>query len=195
MRRSISVVCAGLLVAGCVTTSSGAVGQSPEEVRQILGTMVPTTRLVADARADVLATAARGYMTRAFPLSVADTSPETAPVDGRLAFETDTIEWFADGMPHRTRVRVDVYADGVIPRHRRVEVRASMIEPEYQLADARPGQPLVVLWKLVGSNTKFEELVLEQIMNRYLALVENKPIDTLSEWVVPHGSSKIEAVK
>ena len=32
-------------------------------------------------------------------------------------------------------------------------------------------------------------------MNRYLAVVENKPIDTLSEWVVPHGSSKVEAVK
>lgn len=195
MRRSIAMLCAGVLATGCVTTASSRVGQSPEEVRQILGSMVPTTRLVADARPDVLATAARGYMTRAFPLSAADTSPESASVDGRLAFETETIEWFADGMPHRTRVRVDVYADTVMPRHRRVEVRASMIEPEYQLADARPGQPLVVLWKLLGSNTKVEELVLEQIMNRYLALVENRPIDTLSEWVVPFAPSKVEAVK
>lgn len=195
MRRAVAVLCAGLLAAGCVTTTSAPLGQSPDEVRQILNTMVPTTRLVADARPDMLATAARGYMSRAFPLSVADTSPETASVDGRLAFETETIEWFADGMPHRTRVRVDVYADGVIPRHRRVEVRASMIEPEYQLADARPGQPLVVLWKLLGSNTKVEELVLEQIMNRYLALVENKPIDASNEWVVPFDPSKVEAGK
>lgn len=196
MRFSIAAVLAlGSVLASCASSAGGRYGQSPEEVRQVLASMMPTTRLVVDAKVDQLDLAARGYMERAFPLSAEDSTPKTAPKGGPLVFESETIEWFADGMPHRTRVRVDVYQDPIVAKHRRVEVRAQLIEPEFQLADARAGQPLGVMWKLSGSNPKVEELILQQIMNRYLALVENRPINEASEWLVPTEAPKVESIK
>lgn len=192
---TLVVLTLAFVISSCATSGSGPYEQSPDEVRRVLATMMPTTRLVVEAKVDQLDTAARGYMERAFPLSLADTTPKAAARGSPLVLESETIEWFADGMPHRTRVRVDVFQDPIVAKHRRVEVRAQLIEPEFQLEQARAGQPLGVVWKLSGSNPKIEELVLQQIMNRYLALVENRPIQEATEWVVPTEAPKFESVK
>jgi hypothetical protein len=67
----------------------------------------------------------------------------------------------------------------------RLRVTALMIEAEPQLEKAQPGAPLEYSWRLVGNNTRIEETIVDQIMRRYLAMVEGKPIPVDEELIVP----------
>ena len=50
---------------------------------------------------------------------------------------------------------------------------------------AREGVPLQYNWRLVGKNERVEETVVDQIMRRYLALREGKPLPLEEEMILP----------
>jgi hypothetical protein len=144
----------------------------------------PAERFVANADSRLLWQATSGYLERAFPL---DELPAglTDGTAGSRQVRTKLVEWVGDGFPHRTRVFAEVRPDPANPAHLRLRVSALMIEAEPDFDAAAEGRPIPYQWRLVGSNQRIEETVIDQIMRRYLALVEGKPIPIDDELVVP----------
>lgn len=158
--------------------------QTASEVDKIMTDLKPTERFVANADAQLLWQAASGYMERAFPL---DELPAGVAVGegGSHQLRTRLVEWHGDGFPHRTRVYVDVRTDPSNPANMRLRVTALLIEAEPQLEEAKPGAPLEYNWRLTGNNQRVEETVADQIMRRYLALREGKPLPLDDEMILP----------
>lgn len=169
----------------------GGPEQTDDEIAKVMGDLKASERLVPNADSRLLWQAAQGYMDRAFPL---DELPAAATAGGpgqSRQIRSQLIEWYGDGLPHRTRVFVEVRPDGSNAANMKLRAVALMIESEPQLEQARQGIPLEYKWRLVGSNQRIEETVLDQIMRRYLALVEGKPLpldDELGVTIRPAGS-------
>ena len=102
---------------------------------------------------------------------------------------TRLVEWIGDGLPHRTRVFVEVRPDAGNAANMRLRVTALMIESEPNFEEAREGVPIQYDWKLVGKNERVEEVVADQIMRRYLALREGKPLPLEEEMILPGRES------
>jgi hypothetical protein len=168
---------------GGSTTAATPRSQSDAEIDHIMRRLQPTERFVANADARLLWQATSGYMDRAFPL---DEVPVGAAETGAgRQIRTQLVEWVGDGLPHRTRLFVEIRPDAANPANMRLRVTALMIEAEPQLEEAKEGVPLRYSWRLVGSNQRIEETVADHIMKRYLALIEGKPIPIDEELVVP----------
>jgi hypothetical protein len=165
--------------------ASGAAAGQPQsaaEVDRIMVGLKPTERFVANADSRLLWQAAQGYMQRAFPL---DELPSAAVTGNDKQVRSKLVEWMGDGLPHRTRVFVDVRPDVANAANMRLRVTALMIESEPELEQAREGQPLAYNWRLVGSNSRVEDTIADQIMRRYLALSEGKPLPLDEELILP----------
>jgi hypothetical protein len=187
-RASGVLLMAVLALGGCAgsgtVASAISKGQSEDEVNRKIGSLQPTERLVANADARLLWQATSGYMDRAFPLDEIPAGVLQAPGQTKQ-LRTKLVEWTGDGLPHRTRVFVELRPDPTNAANLRLRVTALMVEPEPQLEQARPGEQLEYSWRLVGSNTRIEETVADQIMRRYLALREGKPLPIDEELIVP----------
>jgi hypothetical protein len=146
----------------------------------------PTERFVANADTRLLWQAVSGYMERGFPLDELPAHAAEGP-GGARQLRTRLVEWVGDGFPHRTRVFVEMRPDPANAANVKLRATALMIEAEPDLEGATEGRPIAYAWRLVGSNQRIEEVVLEQIMRRYLALVEGKPLPIDEELVVPPG--------
>jgi hypothetical protein len=179
-----------LVLASCAS-SSGPSGparaqgrQTDADIDKIIRGLEPTERFVANADASLLWQATSGYMDRAFPL---DELPTVAAqgAGGSRQIRTKLVEWMGDGLPHRTRLFVEIRPDAGNPANMRLRVTALMVEAEPQLEQARPGAPIEYSWRLVGKNARIEEVVAEHIMRRYVALREGKPIPADEELLVP----------
>jgi hypothetical protein len=189
--RLLALVC--LPLAACATNSAGAnlsqgaprgSGQSDQDINRIMTRLKPTERFVPNADARLLWQAASGYMERAFPLDELPAAA-TSGAGGSQQIRTRLVEWVGDGLPHRTRVFVEVRSDPGNAANMRLRVTALLIEGEPQLAQAKQGTPLAYDWRLSGSNPRVEETVADQIMRRYLALREGKPLPLEEEMVLP----------
>jgi hypothetical protein len=186
------VLIVALLLASCAGGAgggggvAGAIGrpQTDSEIDQMIRELKPTERFVANADASLLWQATSGYMDRAFPLDEVPTglSPGSR---GSRQIRTKLVEWVGDGLPHRTRVFVEIRPDAANAANMRLRVTALMVEAEPQLEQAQPGQPVQYSWRLVGSNSRIEETVAEHIMRRYLALREGRPLPIDEELLVP----------
>jgi hypothetical protein len=181
-----------LAVLSCASGGGGSVAsavrasgkQSKAEVDKIMGGLKPTERFVANADAQLLWQAASGYMERAFPLDQLPPAA-TSGEGGSRQIRTRLVEWVGDGLPHRTRVFVEVRRDAENAAHMRLRVIALLIESEPQLELASPGQPLEYNWRLAGNNARVEETVADHILKRYLALREGKPLPLEEEMILP----------
>jgi hypothetical protein len=158
--------------------------QSRNDVDEILKNLKPTEKFVANADSQMLWQAASGYMERAFPL---DTLPPeaTSGANGSRQIRSQLVQWVGDGLPHRTRVFVEVRNDPANAANMRLRVSALLIESEPRFEQAKPNAPLEYDWRLTGSNTRVEETIVDQIMKRYLALREGKPLPLDEELVLP----------
>jgi hypothetical protein len=177
--------CAALAVSACTSgtvASAIAKPQTDAEINRVMSGLQPTERFVPNADAKLLWQATSGYMDRAFPL---DELPPNAQQGQSRQLRTKLVEWIGEGLPHRTRVFVEIRPDAANAANMRLRVIALMVEPEPQLEQARPGQEIQYAWKLVGSNTRIEETVADQIMRRYEALREGKPLPVDDELLVP----------
>jgi hypothetical protein len=180
-------------IAGCANDSVGTrlkaqpppkgSTQSASEIDTIMTDLKPTERFVANADAQLLWQAASGYMERAFPLD--ELPAGVASGQGSRQLRTRLVEWQGDGFPHRTRVYVEVRNDPSNPANMRLRVTALLIEAEPQLEQAKPGAQLEYNWRLTGNNQRVEETVADQIMRRYLALREGKPLPLDDEMILP----------
>jgi hypothetical protein len=191
---SIAVVLALLGCAGGGAGGSGGAGggsaaaraqpQTDAEIARIMAGLQPTERLVPNADARILWQATSGYMERAFPL---DELPAGVARESGASrqIRTKLVEWTGDGLPHRTRVFVEIRPDAASPANMRLRVTALMVESEPQLEQAKPGEPLQYSWRLVGGNSRIEETVADQIMRRYTALREGRPLPIDDELLVP----------
>jgi hypothetical protein len=194
-RLKLLMLLACLPLGSCASGPSNSVGlaaragpreQNQADVDRILTTLKPTERLVANADSRLLWQAAQGYMERAFPL---DELPPAATAGASKQVRTRLVEWVGDGLPHRTRVFVEVRPDAANAANMRLRVTALMIESEPNFEEAREDVPLQYNWKLVGKNERVEEVVAEQIMRRYLALREGKPLPLEEEMILPGRES------
>jgi hypothetical protein len=158
--------------------------QTASELDKIMTGLQPTERFVANADAALLWQAASGYMERAFPLDELPAGVASG-AGGSRQLRTRLVEWHGDGFPHRTRVYVEIRNDPSNPANMRLRVTALLIEAEPQLEQAKPNAPLEYNWRLAGSNQRVEETVADQIMRRYLALREGKPLPLDDEMILP----------
>jgi hypothetical protein len=170
-------------VGGAVASGKGS-AQSDQDIQRVMTSLKGTERFVANADSRLLWQAAEGYMQRAFPLDELPASV-TSGAGGSRQLRSQLVEWVGDGLPHRTRVFVDVRQDPANAANMRLRVTALMIESEPRLEQARQGVPLEYDWRLVGSNQRIEETIADQIMRRYLALREGKPLPLEDELVLP----------
>jgi hypothetical protein len=174
-----------------VSLARGGPEQSDDEIAKIMGDLKPTERLVPNADSRLLWQAATGYMERAFPLDELPAAATSGGPNQSRQIRTRLVEWHGDGLPHRTRVFVELRPDAANAANVRLRAVALMVESEPQLEQARQGVPLEYKWRLVGSNPRIEETVLDHIMKRYLALVEGKPLpldDEMGITIKPAGS-------
>ncbi len=183
------------MLGGCSSSGgSSAQAQSfdrltPEETRQQLDRLQPTTHVFAGGDAAKLWEATRGYMQRAFPLE--DGPPGDVPVtvaagERRIRYvESKLIEWIADGFAHRTRVMVRMVPDGNSPTDLRIDVLSLAIEAMPQFEEAQEGRPLAYVWQLQGSNPAVERVVRDNIVRRYLCILEGRPIPAEEDLVLP----------
>lgn len=146
--------------------------------------LVPTERVVTNADSRLLWQAASGYMQRAFPLDELPASVAEG-AGGARQIRTQLVEWIGEGLPHRTRVFVEIRPDASNPANMRLRVTALMVESEPQLAQAKQGEPLSYSWRMTGGNPRIEETVADQIVKRYEALRAGRPLPTEEEMVVP----------
>ena len=189
-RLMLLMLLASLPLGSCAYGPSNSTGmaaraapkQDEGDVDRILKSLKPTERLVANADSRLLWQATQGYMERAFPL---DELPPAATAGSSKQVRTRLVEWIGDGLPHRTRVFVEVRPDAGNAANMRLRVTALMIESEPRFEDARDGVPIQYDWKLVGKNERVEDVVAEQIMRRYLALREGKPLPLEEEMILP----------
>lgn len=167
MIRPHSFVLSAALVALVACTPgaiSGGARQGPAAIREMQRRMVPTQHLFADADTKVLWKAVDGYMKTAFPVS------ESEP--GFV--ETETIEWVEWRLPHRTRVTVELETVKANPKNVVMLVCALKIEPSLQSDDLTSGGAVDWGWVLQGQRHNIEEVVVGQIVRRYLLLREGK---------------------
>jgi hypothetical protein len=189
---AVAVLAAASLLGSCASGGgSGGAGaggrQAPQtegEIAEIMRGLKPTERFVANADTRLLWQAASGYMDRAFPLDELPAGAAEGP-GGTRQIRSKLVEWIGDGLPHRTRVFLEMRPDPANPANARLRVVALMIEAQPDLEAATEGRPIPYEWRLLGSNQRVEETVIEQIMRRYLALQEGKPLPLDDELVVP----------
>jgi len=167
MMRPCSYVLPAALVAlvACTPASlGGGPRQGPAEIREMQRRMVPTQHLFADADPKVLWKAVEGYMTTAFPVA------EAAP--GFV--ETETMQWVEWRLPHRTRVTVELETVEANPKNVVMYVCALKIEPALESDELATGRAVEWEWVLQGQRHNVEEVVVGQIVRRYLLLREGK---------------------
>ena len=170
--------------AGGGAAASGSRPQSRAEIDKIMRDLRPSERVVASADAVLLWQAVSGYMGRAFPLDELPAGAAEGP-GGSRQVRTRLVEWVGDGFPHRTRVFAEMRPDPANAANMKLRVAALMIEAEPDLEAATEGRPIPYQWRLVGSNPRIEQTVIDQIVRRYLALAEGRPIPVDEELVVP----------
>jgi len=169
--RTMFLIAASVLLVSCEpSTTRGRVGvMSAAELDAVQKKIAPTKHFVARADRDLLWKAAQGYMERVFSLATVE----------RDFLETETVEWIQFRLPHRTRITVEVGTDRGDKRNAWVYVVALNIEPVVALENARTGEPLKYGWNLTGNRPRVEEVVMGQIVRRYLLLRDGRDPETV----------------
>ena len=170
--RHVSVVVsvvAVVFLAGCEPASTGGShsAQSSADIAEAQKRIVPTQHLFADADRKLVEKAIGGYMKAVFPIATEEPG----------FFETETMEWVNGPMPHRTRVTVELETVKDRPANVVMHVAALKIEPLIDEAKLRSGRPMTWTWRLEGSRREIEEVVVGQIVRRYLLLRQGRNPD------------------
>lgn len=180
--RHASSFIAGLAIlalGACQPASTGGTrggAQRQDEVAAIQRDIVPTQHLFADADVQLLKQAIVGYMKAVFPIQTVK--------PGFL--ETETLEWTEWRLPHRTRISVELENERARPNNVVMHVAALKIEPLIDEQALRSGRPVSWTWRLEGSRPEIEEIVVGQIVRRYLLLRQGKnPDDIPLEGPIP----------
>ena len=117
----------------------GAESRTKADVDSILTTLKPTERLVANADSRLLWQAAQGTWNAR---SRSTSSRPRRPRARASGCETARlVEWVGDGLPHRTRVFVEVRPDAANAANMRLRVTALMIESEPNFEESAGGRP------------------------------------------------------
>ena len=184
VNRVIVIALTLVVLGGCDSASTGGSSrgsQSRREIAEIQRRIVPTQHLFADADLALVRKAVAGYMKAVFPIEVEK--------PGYL--ETQMMEWTQWRFPSRTRVSVELENDEDRPNNVVMHVVALKIEPLINEDELRSGRPVSWTWRLQGSRKDVEEVVVGQIVRRYLLLRQGKNPDTVPlEGPIPGLSPK-----
>ena len=153
------------LLSACTPQSTGGGGQGSDAVAEAQRAMVPSHHVFVEPDKKLLWEAVDGYMNETFPID--------AKAPGYV--ETSTMEWVAYRLPHRTRVIVELEHPETNPKNTVMHVCALKIEPSLDAARfAADGASTSWNWVLSGQREEVEEVVLGQIVRRYLLLRAGK---------------------
>ncbi len=156
--------------------------QEPSEISDVQASIQPTVRTVPDADIELLWKSSDEFVSRTWVRDGIDIRDPRKRV-----IETHTSEWIEAGLPHRTRVTVEVRPE---PRHQHnaeLLVVALRIEPQLDIPDTGDAEPPAMQWMLIGKNEKIEEMVAEQIMRRYLLYRQGRNPDDVPPEEKPAG--------
>lgn len=165
------------------STDSRSQPQGSAAIAEMQRRMTPTQHLFADADRKLLWEAVKGYMDAAFPVETSEPG----------FVETETMEWVEWRMPHRTRVTVELETVDGNPDNVVMLVCALKIEPAVRTDELVTGKPVRWNWRLEGHRRNVEEVVVGQILRRYLLLREGRdPTKVPIQGPIPGLSPKPE---
>ena len=170
------------LLAACTPQSTGGGKQGPDAVAEAQRAVVPSQHVFVEPDKKLLWEAVDGYMNETFPID--------AKAPGYV--ETSTMEWVAVRLPRRTRVIVELEQPPSNPKNTVMHVCALKIEPSLDSARTAADENASSWnWVLSGQRAEVEEVVLGQIVRRYLLLRAGKdPAKVPFEAPIPGLSPK-----
>ncbi len=182
----LSLASVGLFFVACAggggggpASQSRTEAESAAKIKEQLDAMQPTTHTFAQANPVRLWEATKGYMQHAFKLEEPPNGdiPVNAPAGSSTRYvESKVIEWFGDGMLHRTRVMAKIEPEPGSLTDMRLSVLALVIEPVPQFELAQENRPVPFEWQLQGNNPMVEKTVKDAIVKRYICAAEGRPI-------------------
>ena len=160
----LAAVVSLVLTVACTPQSTAGPVQGSDAIATAQRQMVPSRHVFAAVDKGLLWKAVDGYMNETFPVE--------AKSPGYV--ETSTMEWVEWRLPHRTRVIVELEEPKDNPKNAVMHVCALKIEPDLTSDQATSGGALQWNWHLRGQRREVEEVVLGQIVRRYLLLRAGK---------------------